>query len=553
MSTPRQHIVASDLPALLRSMAAALSEAREEVDNLNVYPVPDGDTGTNLHATVQSAVDAVDALDAPHATDADVAMAAARGALRGAAGNSGVIFSQVVRAIAEHLAEGAITADGLATVLQRASALSYDAIAQPVAGTILTAMDAAADAADPGDDGASDLAELLVRVLEAVSDAVATTRDMLEANRRAGVVDAGARGFEVALDGALAFLEGRTFQPGAPPPVRRTAHDVVTRESGSLTYAYEVQYLLEASDEVAEPLRERLTALGDSVVVVACGGLLNVHVHTNDVDGAVEAGAVHGRPSRVLVTSFEDQIAGSEAMAGGPDDPFDEPAPEGAPVGRNAVGYLAVVPGPGLAQLVRGMGAVAVDGAAGALPTVATVLNAVGTVQADEIVLLPGHPNVVPTMHQASDVSVAEGGRPLAVVDDAVSVPTVLAVLAVARTDGLDLDALADTARHVTAGEVVAAVRDADTPLGPVRQGQWLALVDGGVVTVTDDAVDAATAVVVNSATADTEIITLIAGADVDEQERDRVVEAIEQCLPSVEVEVVDGGQRPSRWIVGAE
>lgn len=552
MSTPRQHIVASDLPALLRSMAAALSEAREEVDNLNVYPVPDGDTGTNLHATVQSAVESVEALEAPHAADADLAMAAARGALRGAAGNSGVIFSQVVRAIAEHLAERAITAGRLTAVLERARALSYDAIAQPVAGTILTAMDAAADAARDCTDS-SDLVATLTRIVEAVNEAVGATRDMLEANRRAGVVDAGARGFEVALDGALAFLEGRTFRAVAPPPVRRTASEVVTRESGSLAYAYEVQYLLEASDDVAQPLRETLSSLGDSVVVVACGGLLNVHVHTNDVDGAVEAGAAHGEPSRVLVTAFEDQIAGSDEMTDGPDDPFGQPDPEATPRQQAPVGYLAVVPGPGLVELVRGAGAVPVDGTAGALPTVATVLNAVGTVQADLVVLLPGHPNVVPTMHQASEVSMAEGGRSLVVVDAAASVPTVLAVLAVASTDELELDALTETASQVVSGEVVAAVRDADTPLGPVRQGQWLGLVDGQVVVVSDDVVEATTAVVARAATDDTEIVTLIAGGDVDEPERDRVLAAVEQRLPSTEVEIIDGGQRPARWIVGAE
>lgn len=550
-STPRQHIVASDLPALLHSIAGALSVAREEVDNLNVFPVPDGDTGTNLHATVQSALLAVEALEAPHTSDADLATAAARGALRGAAGNSGVIFSQVVRAVAEHLAERAITSARLGGVLDRARTLSYDAIAQPVDGTILTAMDAAADAAADGDD--PDLVTALRRVVEAVGPAVAATRDMLEANRRAGVVDAGARGFEVALDGVLAFLEGRSFEAVAPPPVRRTASEVVTRESGSLDYAYEVQYLLEAPDEAAEPLRAALDGLGDSVVVVACGGLLNVHVHTNDVDDAIEAGAAHGEPSRVIVTCFEDQIGSRHAIPGGSDGP--SPADDSARsrADRPAVGYLAVVPGAGLVQLVGGMGAVAVDGAAGALPTVATVLNAVGTVDADEVVLLPGHPNVVPTMHQASDVSVAEGGRALFVVDEAASVPTVLAVLAVAPIDELDLDTLAATARHVAGGEVVAAVRDADTPLGPVREGQWLGLADGDVVAVTDDVVAAVVAVAGSTACEDTEIVTLIAGGEVDDGERSRVTDGVADCLPGVEIEVVDGGQRPARWIVGAE
>lgn len=548
MSTPRQRIVASDLPALLRSMAAALSAAREEVDNLNVFPVPDGDTGTNLHATVQAAVDAVEAL-APHPSDTEMTMAAARGALRGAAGNSGVIFSQVVRAVAEHLSDGAVTPGRLAAVLGRARRLSYDAIAQPVDGTILTAMDAAADAAAGA---GADLVTAVRRVVDAVGDAVATTREMLEANRRAGVVDAGARGFEVALDGLLAFLEGRVLEPVAPPPVRRTASEVVTRESGSLAYAHEVQYLLEAPDEVAGPLREVLAGLGDSVVVVACGGLLNVHVHTNDVDDAIAAGRAHGEPSRVLVTAFEDQMGARRAIPGGPDDPEADDDREATRT-RPVVGYLAVVPGTGLVQLVRGMGAVAVDGTAGALPTVATVLNAVGAVDADEVVLLPGNPNVVPTMHQASDVSVAEGGRRLFVVDEATSVPTVLAVLAVASTDELDLDTLAATARQVGGGEVVAAVRDADTPLGPVRQGQWLGLADGDVVAVTDDVVGAVVAVVEQAACDDTEIVTLIVGSGVDGGERSRVAAGVADCRPGVEIEIVDGGQRPARWIVGAE
>lgn len=545
MRAARQDLVASDLPGLLQTVLAALAVARREVDDLNVFPVPDGDTGTNLHATVQSAVEALDELDA-HADDADLARVASRGALRGAAGNSGVIFSQVVRALCEHLAERALEPGSLAAMLHRARDLAYEAVADPVPGTILSAMDAAVGAAaEVGPD--LDLAVSMSRVLDAVGEAVAASRDVLEANRHAGVVDAGARGFEVALDGVLAFVQGRTIEAVPPPPVRRTLGEVVSREAGSLRYAYEVQYLLEAPDEVAARLRHELEELGDSVVVVACGGLLNVHVHTNQVDAAIAAGATHGEPSRVAVTAFADQVGEQEPGNDGPD------AEDASATPRAAVGYLAVLPGPGLGRLARGMGAVPVDGTAGALPTVATVLNAVGTVDADEVVLLPGHPNVVPTMHQASDVAVAEGGRHLHVVDEAASVPAVLAVLAVGSTDDLALGALADTAGCVTAGEVVAAVRDAPTPLGPVRQGQWLGLVEGSVTCVSDDVGEAVGALLDAVVTDDTEIVTLIPGGGVDEAERRRVRDDLARAHPSVEVEVIEGGQRPARWIVGAE
>ncbi len=217
------------------------------------------------------------------------------------------------------------------------------------------------------------------------------------------------------------------------------------------------------------------------------------------------------------------------------------------------MGYLTVLPGTGLVQLARGLGAVAVDGTSGALPTVATVLNAVGEVQADEVVLLPGHPNVVPTMHQASAVSVAEGGRALHVVDEAASVPAVLAVLAIASTDHLDVEDLATTAGAVRAGEVVAAVRDATTPHGPVRQGQWLGLVDGAVVTVCEDAEEALAGVVEGVVTPETELVTLVPGAGVDLHDRHRVLDELDRRHPAVDVEVVEGGQRPARWIVGAE
>jgi uncharacterized protein len=355
----KDQIDAVDLLGLLDRIRSALAAAREEINALNVFPVPDGDTGTNLYVTVDSAHRE---LAQAAGARADLVRAAARGALRGAAGNSGVIFSQVVRAIADHLADAPIDAATLPGVLDRARDLSYDAVAEPLPGTILSAMDAAAEAAWMAADDL-ELAGILARSLQAVGAAVAHSRDVLEANRAAGVVDAGARGFEVALDGVLAWVEGRTFDDVVPPPIRRVTGDVVERESGSLEYGHEVQYLLEADDDVIPDLKAALEGLGDSVVVVGCGGLLNVHVHTNDVEDAIEVGRRIGTPTRVHVTAFADQVAAAADRVGNP------PERDGAdtPGARRTVGYLAVVPGPGLAELVRTAGAVAVEGGAGNL------------------------------------------------------------------------------------------------------------------------------------------------------------------------------------------
>jgi uncharacterized protein len=181
------------------------------------------------------------------------------------------------------------------------------------------------------------------------------------------------------------------------------------------------------------------------------------------------------------------------------------------------------------------------------------VLNAVGDVRADEIVLLPGNPNVVPTMHQASNVSVAEGGRSLHVVDAADSPASVLAVLAVAPTDRVDLDTCSDAARDVRSGEVVQAVRDAQTPLGPVRRDQFLAVVGGVVVGAHDRAVDAVCDVVESIVDEGVELVTLVAGADVDDDEETTVRECVAGMAPRAEIEVLAGRQRPARWILGAE
>jgi DAK2 domain fusion protein YloV len=299
---------------------AALVVARDEIDSLNVYPVPDGDTGTNLALTMRAVADAVrEPSEAPLGA---LAGAVARAALMGAKGNSGVILSQLVRGFADVVGgEGppveAIDGALLARALDRAADAARSAVTEPVEGTILTVARAAADAACTV---VADHEPPVPTVAEAARDgaviALAKTTDQLPSLAAAGVVDAGAKGLVVLLDALVDVLDGAApSRPeyDVPPPIvdRSALRDA--REQGSPEFAFEVMYLLDAPDDVIADLRRRLVALGDSVVVAGGDGTWRVHVHVNDVDAAVAAGGSVGRPHRIEVTHFATQVAEQRA------------------------------------------------------------------------------------------------------------------------------------------------------------------------------------------------------------------------------------------------
>ncbi|MDX1658165.1 MAG: DAK2 domain-containing protein [Nitriliruptorales bacterium] len=529
------------LPDVLERIHSTLLEHRDEVDALNVFPVPDGDTGSNMVATARAAVAAMH--DVPdRATAAERSQAVARGALRGARGNSGVILSQVIRALAQGLADHEeLGVAEFAAVLERSRELAYDAVADPVEGTILTTITQAAIRARRCAQEGRDLATTLSWVLDDVESTTQDTLGMLAANRDAGVVDAGARGFALVIGALHAHVTGEPFQPSPLESAPVRSRDPVTaREAGSLEFRFEVQYLLDAGEDAATPLEKELTSLGDSVTVVAADGLLSVHVHTNDVGAAIEAGLDHGRPSDVTVASFEDQMAARSAST---------------PSERVDLGCVAVLPHGRLGEIAREHAAVAVPGAAGDLPSVDELLEGIREAAADTVLLLPGHRNVVPTARQARDVAEEEGLGTVELIP-ATSAPAVVAALALFDPSA-DPDVVAtemeETAAAVRSGEVVAAVRDAETPIGPVRKGQYMAVVGGDALAVSDDPVEALRAVAEHYAEARCELVTLIVGDGVDTDERGVAVGVVTDVLGDLEVEVIDGRQRPARYLVGIE
>ena len=521
----------------------ALRAAREEIDGLNVYPVPDGDTGTNLLLTLQ-AVDA--AVRAADGTMAATSRAVARGALMGARGNSGVILSQLLRGLCEELPEAGAGPAELRAGLARGADLAWAAVAAPVDGTVLTVARAAADGA-----AGSTLADVVRTARAAAVEALARTPDQLQVLRDAGVVDAGGRGLCVLLEALEQVVTGRAVLPPPAPVVDRDPSSLaVVREAGSDAFAYEVQYLLRDSDPARiVVLQDALSALGDSLVLVGTGQgggsgagagpeLWNVHVHVNDVGSALEAGVAAGTPFRITVTRFQDQAAGSPP-----------PVLVRHPATRAVV---AVAPGPGLAALFAASGAAVVDGGPTANPSTAEVLQAVHASGAREVLVLPNDDDVLAVARVAARACDSELLHVVVVPTRAVVQG--LAALAVAD-DALPLEeaaaAMGEAAEATRWAEVTLAVRDATTAAGSCRAGDALGLLQGVVVEVGADLCGVAVALLDRLLAPGAELVTVLTGAGATTGLGD--VLAARARAAGAEATVYDGGQPHYPLLLGAE
>ncbi|MDG4808309.1 DAK2 domain-containing protein [Micromonospora sp. WMMD1120] len=519
---------------------AALKRHQGEIDQLNVYPVPDGDTGTNLVLTLTSAQQAL-AMDLDTLPDSGptahghALRLMAQGALLGARGNSGVILSQILRGFADEIATApTVRGRGLAAALRSGAAAAYTAVARPVEGTVLSVVAAAADAAErAGTDELPVVADVAAR---AAADALARTPEQLPALARAGVVDAGGRGFCVLLDALVEVLTGESAAAPAPVPRAVRPAATVARETGSEEYAYEVQFLLDAPAEAVTGLRRALDALGDSLVVVGDGrepvATWNVHVHVNDVGAAIEAAVVAGRPYRISVTRFADQ---AEHLAGP------------ATAGRAAV---VVATGSGIAELFAAEGATVVP----ANPSTGELLDAVRGTGAARVVVLPNDANTEAVASAAAREAHRHGIK-VSVVPTRSPVQA-LAALAVRDEDRRfedDVIAMAEAAGACRYAEVCHASREALTVAGPCRPGDVLALVEGEVHLVGTDLTDICTGVVDRMLGGGGELVTLLAGVDAPEGLTDAVRAHVAGRWPFVEVHAYPGGQPFYPLLVGIE
>ncbi|MFQ6266165.1 DAK2 domain-containing protein [Kutzneria viridogrisea] len=520
-----------DAAALRRWASAgvrALDANREAIDSINVYPVADGDTGTNLLVTMRSAEQALLAAEAEQGAG-PAASALARGALAGARGNSGVILSQVLRGLAETW-DGALAVSGsaLRAALRRADELATAAVSEPVAGTVLSVLHAAALAAqDCGSDALDEVAGAAVR---AAAQALADTPRQLAVLAERGVVDAGGRGLVVLLDELVGVVTGRVADHVVP---ERAAAVPAVRETGSDQYEYEVMYLLDGlADE--DELRARLTGLGDSVVVAGDGaGLFSVHVHCNDVGAAIELGVERGRPHRIRVTRFADQRAARSGRA-----------------------VVAVVAGEQAAELFRAEGAVVLAGE----PTAAELLAVLERTGAAQVAVLPNSAELAQVAARAAEQAERAG-------QDVVVVPTAspvqgLAALAVhdpSRRPGDDVVAMAEAAAATRRGEVLVAQREAMTWVGRCQPGDVLGLVDGEVVLIEPGPAEgpgllaAACQLVDRMVGVGGELVTVLLGHGAGAELGEGLAAHLRHSHPEVEITVYGGGQPDSALLIGVE
>ncbi|WP_432082207.1 DAK2 domain-containing protein [Streptomyces sp. WAC 04229] len=564
----------------------ALGRAREEIDAINVYPVADGDTGTNLYLTVESAVAAVEAVFAAHELDdgapdadgpslAEAVGAMAHGALIGARGNSGTILAQLLRGMAQVLtarSESAHTeGPGLRLALRNAAESARQAVAHPVEGTVLTVASAAADAAD---DAEGDCAEVARAAYQGARAALAATPAQLPVLERAGVVDAGGHGLVTVLGALVETFTGRAPGPktatvvtharvephkGVEPHARVEPHEGVASDTSPAPGdealagecaategdrddpAFEVIYLLEAEDAAVTRLRQRLDALGDSLVVVGGDGLWNVHVHVDDAGAAVEAGVEAGRPYRIRITHF----GHGDAHTAGSGRP---------PRERSRRAVVAVVPGEGLAGLYAEAGATTLLARPGEPPASGELVQAVRRAHAHEVVLLPNDAELRHTAAAAAEQARAEGVRvALIPTRSAVQGIAALAVHEPDRRFDEDVVAMTSAAGATRYAEVTVAEHRSWTTAGICQAGDVLGLIDGDVAVIGADVTEVAATVLDRMLSAGGELVTLVLGDEAPGTVTERLEARVREAYLAVDTVVHRGGRQGALLLVGVE
>ena len=548
-------------PEALRHTVVTFRDAMKAhapgINRLNVYPVPDGDTGTNMARTLDAVVAELDGAAEGMDTTCD---AISHGSLMGARGNSGVILSQILRGLASTL-KGATegSAAKVAEALKAASTAAYQAVLKPIEGTILTVVRESADAAHEAAQRGASLAGVLHAARLAGKSALDRTPEMLPVLKDAGVVDAGGAGFLLLLDSALHVVDGVPIpepDEGPGPSAEQldaVAHRHTEGEVDVSELRYEVMYFLDLPDEHIQGFKEGWGAIGDSIVVVGGDGLWNCHVHTNDIGAAIEVALdLGGRPRKIRVTDLFEEVAEEhahrEAEMGAA-----QPGRPASSLPAVTCAVVAVSSGDGLSELFWQLGVQGVvTGGQTLNPSTAELLAAVEAVNAQQVVVLPNNKNIIPVAEQLDALTSKQ-----VVVVPTRSMPEALAALVVYDPEA-DADSngseMGDAAESVATGEVTQAVRATNSDVGQIGEGDWIGLVRGdGIVAVSGTLEGAIQSLLEQLVASSSEIVTVVEGADATGGTTDVVRAWLEANRPGATVEVHRGGQPLYPYLFGVE
>jgi len=530
---------------LIASAAAALKERIDEVNRLNVFPVPDGDTGTNMSLTMDAVTGEVAKLGVD-ATLPEVCHAVTHGSLMGARGNSGVILSQILRGMCEGIdGADAIDTDVLSSSMERSTTVAFQAVRRPVEGTMLTVIkDAATAAAQARADGVS-LSEALERVTAAAFESVRNTPELLPVLKENGVVDAGGYGLALLIEGFVEAALGHKITVAA---ISSSAAPLVSvapiDDWNDSEYLYCTEFLLFGDLLDREQIHEYVSSMGGSELVVGDAGSFKVHVHTNDPGSVLAHATGLGEVAEVHINNMRRQQAQRDASLR---------AESGRQAAAKPVGFVAVAAGQGFSDILMSLGVdVVVSGGQTMNPSTQDLLDAIERVNAEKVIILPSNKNILLAAGAAASVA----SRPVAVVPTS-SVPQSFSAM-LANDGGDDIERLvadmSEAAGTVRTGEITTAVKDAKSKSGDIRAGQVIGIVDDEEIEAVGEDVAAVTMDTARALVSDdTETLTLFAGSDLDDEGLSAIAAALEAAFPHVTIETHRGDQPLYPLVISAE
>jgi DAK2 domain fusion protein YloV len=533
-----------DLKEMFSAATNWLEKSAPDIDALNVFPVPDGDCGTNMLLTMRSSIE--EAGRAPSQSVSIVAQAMAKGSLMGARGNSGVILSQIWRGVAKSInGKDSIGGAELAEALTEASDTAYKGLSNPVEGTILTVLKDTAKAARDKATKNTDVVGVLESAVDAASESVANTPSLLAVLRETGVVDAGGQGLFTLLEGALLYLRGdvqlmqfrKSRVIASSVPV--TAKPVQLSAEEEVPFGYCTEFLLKGEGLNLERLRGKLKRKGESLIVVGDDSTVRVHIHTLDPGNVLHYVTSLGTLGTVSIRNMDEQHEDFVAM-------------QRSRMPSVDMAIVAVVPGEGLADVFTSLGAAAiVPGGQTMNPSTKDILQAVESVPSDKVIILPNNKNVVPSAQQVEAVTT----KHIKVVPTETIPQGAAALLAFDYEADFDTNArlMAEATTTVTTIEITRATRSTKLNGLAIKKKQAIGLIDGHILGVEDKPSDVLNVLMGRIDLDKKEVITIYFGSDTQKEDANQVAGAVRESHPNLQVEVVNGGQPHYNYIVSAE
>lgn len=527
----------------------------QTVNELNVFPVPDGDTGTNMLLTMRSAFKRIQENEEQHA--GKMAKELAHGALMGARGNSGVILSQILRGLARHLREKeTFNAADLAQGLKEASQTAYNGVMRPVEGTILTVIRESAEEATDAAKKSQDLRFVLERVLERSQQALERTPDLLPILKQAGVVDSGGQGLVFIYEGMLRYVSGKMdlreqSAQAAAMAIAVPAQALAAPEDGVIENPYDVQFILLGNNLNVLEVRKAIDAMGDSTVVVGDETTIKVHIHVKDPGVPLSYGASLGKVTDVVVENMQMQM--EEIIQGAPaKTAVSAPIIPETTIEPGQVAVVTVAAGEGLAQVFRSLGAAfIVPGGQTNNPSTEEIFQALQDVPTDKLIILPNNKNIILAAEAARDLS----PKQVVVVPTRTAPQGISAMLALNPDGNLEevAEAMKLASQQVATGEITTATRSVTLDGVEVKEGEIIGMVNGRLYASGPDIAGVLAAVLDGMELEDREIISLYYGQDMSPEQAEEMAANIENLYPDLEVEVLPGGQPHYYFILGAE